>query len=89
MPKYSYNCEQCEEKFEISKEMGKAGEAEFCPQCLSKMARDYQSDNIRFVEPQKTLGSYAEKNSKRFSEEQKTDISNSLNPKKGKHEINK
>lgn len=88
MPLYTYLCEHCEVSFEISKEMAKAGEPEFCPQCLEKMVRDYVADNVRFVEPQKTLGSYADKNSKKMSEQQKNDIQDSLNPKKkDKYEI--
>jgi len=82
MPIYSYQCEHCETNFEISKDMGKAAEVEFCPQCLEKLVRDYQADNIRFIEPQKTVGSYADKQSQKMTEEQKSDIQDSLNPKK-------
>lgn len=82
MPTYTYSCEHCEASFEISKEMNKAAEPEFCPQCLEKMVRDYVADNVRFIEPQKTIGSYADKNSKNFTQEQKDHITDSLDPRK-------
>lgn len=84
MPAYTYSCEHCETSFEISKEMGQAGSPEFCPQCLEKMVRDYVADNVRFVEPQKTLGSYADKKTKSLSQDEKQAIKRELNPKENK-----
>lgn len=81
MPLYTYYCEGCETSFEITKEMAQASSPEFCPQCLEKMVRDYVADNVRFVEPQKTLGSYADKKTKSLSQDEKQAIKKELNPK--------
>lgn len=89
MPLYTYLCEKCEIGLEISKEMAKAGDPEQCPVCQSTLIRDYLSDNIRFIQEQKTLGSFADKRSKAMTEDQKKDIQDSLDPKKRKYEINK
>lgn len=89
MPLYTYVCEKCEEYFEIKKEMVKAGDPESCPNCQSILSRDYLADNIRFIQEQKTLGSFADKKSKTMTEDQKKDVQDSLDPKKRKYEINK
>lgn len=73
---YSFECEKCEEKFEISVDMDKIiGYKAKCPSCKSqKTYRDYRADGVRLKPPDKTLGSYADK--KKMSDEAKLNILN-------------
>ncbi len=45
-----------------------------CPTCKTKLKRDYQSDNVTGHLIKRTLQGLAEKNSEKFSEEQKADL---------------
>ena len=48
---------------------------EICPSCTShKVVRDYQSEGINIQESQKTLGSLADKNTSKFSSDQKENL---------------
>lgn len=76
MPTYCFRCEQCNCVFEISLLMCESHLIEPCPKCnkSNNVCRDYQEEGASLIPPQKTLGSRADKNSKRFSEDQKNHL---------------
>ena len=73
---YSFECEKCEGKFELSVEMDKiVGFKAKCPHCKSSRTfRDYRSDNVSLKPPDKTVGSWADKN--KMSDDTKLHILN-------------
>ena len=84
MPIYSYIC-QCSFCFEVLKSRDKAGEPEVCPQCSSIADRDWQRDNVYMKEPPKTLGSLADKNADKLSQDKKDEIISRNKRKPSKH----
>lgn len=84
MPVYSFICEKCNSKFEVKNSIEHAGVKPKCPDCRSKkhVYRDYQSDNVSVAEGPKTLGSLADRNSSKFSDDQKQFLKDKLEPPK-------
>lgn len=74
MPIYSYFCEKCKKGFEVYKHRDKASELEKCPKCSKISDRDWASDNVYMKDPPKTLGSLADKNADKISNDQKEKI---------------
>lgn len=67
---YSFECEKCGHKFEVSVDMDKiVGFRPKCTDCKSsKTFRDYYADRVQLSPPTKTLGSFIDKK-KRISDE--------------------
>jgi hypothetical protein len=72
---YSFECEKCGHKFEMSVDMDKiVGYRPKCTNCKSfRTFRDYQADNVQLTPPTRTLGSFVDKK-KKFSDEAKDKI---------------
>ena len=82
MPRYCFWCDMCNEPFEVKLEMSEvenySGE---CPECSSKnVYRDYYSEGVHLSEIVKTVGSYADKNSGKLSEDEKISIDAKTRP---------
>lgn len=81
---YSFQCQTCNNKFEIRKSIKEI--SEYKPICIScgseNTYRDYQADNVNFIGPQRTLGSYADR--KKKSLEEKSHILNKNKDKSNK-----
>lgn len=73
MPIYSYIC-QHSHNFEVVKSRDRASEPEVCPQCSSQASRDWRADNIYSKEAPKTVGSLADKNEGKLSNDEKEKI---------------
>ncbi len=84
MPIYSFFCEHCNNGFEVHQSIDKAGIKPKCPNCLSKrqVYRDYLADNISVSEGPKTIGSLADRNGDKHSEDQKEAIRKKILDKK-------
>lgn len=75
MPEYTFRCEECEHLFIRRMMMGEYTPRWECPQCGSdNVNRDYASDGINFIPPQHTLGSLADRNTTRMSDDQKKEM---------------
>lgn len=61
---YIFQCQSCNNNFEINKSIHEiSGFKPSCPECSSNDTyRDYSAENKNFFGPQKTLGSFADKN---------------------------
>lgn len=70
---YCFECEDCLEQFEISCEMSKIESLKaVCPFCTSpNVFRDYRSEGKNHFECPKTVGSWADRNTAKFSEDYK------------------
>ena len=79
---YSFECEKCGHKFEVSVEMDKiVGFRPKCTDCKSsKTFRDYYADRVQFSPPTKTLGSFVDKKKKISSEAQEKILKNNRGP---------
>jgi hypothetical protein len=62
--------------------MANAGDQQPCPLCSAISLRNYSADNVQMVEGQKTLGSLADRNTKKYSDDQKQSIKTTLDPRK-------
>lgn len=68
MPRYCFECENCNKNWEAVIPVDKISRhKEFCKNCNSQANRDYFTEGANVVPPQKTLGSRADKNSKNMS----------------------
>ena len=74
MPIYSFRCPKCKQGFEVFKSRSQAGEPEQCVQCSSIAERDWLTDNVYMKDQPKTVGSIADKNSAKLSNDQKEEI---------------
>lgn len=74
MPEYSFQCEQCDILVDIFMSLQGYDSNQKCPHCQAKLIRDYQADNVVGQVTKHTLQALAEKNSAKFSEEQKRDL---------------
>lgn len=84
MPLYTFVCEACDYIFEKNLSMKKSGEIQPCPVCKTKkhVYRDFKADNVSVAEGPKTLGSLADRNSSKFSNDKKDMLKEKLNPRK-------
>lgn len=89
MPFYSYVCEHCHNPFEIRKSFEEAGDIPRCPICKRKrdVYRDWLSDNIHVSEGPKTIGSLADRNGDKYTEDHKQHIRDKLDPKKNQGKV--
>ncbi len=73
MPVYTFLCEQCNNKFELTCSISEYDDLyKYCPVCETDkhMVRDFSEDNVHgSVKNVKTLGQLAEKNRKKYGEE--------------------
>jgi putative FmdB family regulatory protein len=78
LPIYIFNCENCESQFEIKATMDSiVGLKPSCPECRKKnVYRDYSGTIVSIP---KTLGSLAEKNASKMSEDHKTALTKGYN----------
>lgn len=70
MPVYCFECDKCGTKFE-KKMSFESYKIPKCINCKSKTFRDYLSEDNVIIRPQNTLGSQADKNSDKFSDDYK------------------
>ena len=61
--------------------MAHAGDQQLCPLCSTISVRNYSADRVQMIEGQKTLGSLADRNNARYSEDQKQSIRTTLDPR--------
>ena len=96
MPEYSYACDACDHKWSIFCHRSEYKERKKCPCCkkIKPVHRDYEEDNVYgsysySLSETKTIGHYADKQSKKFGKnkvedmlrEQKTKQTDSLSGK--------
>ena len=74
MPIYSFYCPNCKQRFEVFKSRSEVSEPESCSACSSIAERDWLADNVYMKEQPRTLGSLADKNASKLSEEKKQQI---------------
>lgn len=78
MPTYQFICEKCNCSFNINCYICDYDAVKSTLRCVScksnRIYRDYQKDNIMGHIEQKTIGSLADKNTDKMSEEQKLDL---------------
>lgn len=77
MATYTFLCEQCNSRTELRQSIHDPLHTPRCNDCDSSkhMIRDFESDIGYSIGPPKTLGSFADKNSTRLSEDEKQAIS--------------
>lgn len=73
MPIYSFCCPNSH-FFEVFKSRDQAGEPQVCPECSAEASRDWQADNVYMKEQPRTIGSLADKNEARLSNDEKQKI---------------
>lgn len=73
---YCFECERCNIGFEHRCTMSESHLIPECPGCgrTRYVHRDYQSEGVHLSPPIKTLGSQAEKNASKMSEDQRQSI---------------
>lgn len=75
MATYVFECEDCAGVFEITARMGEAPSRPTCVKCnSSKTGRNFALENKMFIPPASTLGSLADKNATKLSEDHKAHI---------------
>lgn len=80
MPTYTYSCEDCNIYFELTVTMSEYNSQPKCPKCKRKkdVSRSYEDDlpvvSVIKGDGEITLGHLAERNGRRFSEDQKQAI---------------
>lgn len=81
MPTYVFTCFQedggCNHTFEIKAGLHEASNLKpACPKCKKKkpISRNWQAENVAGIESQKTVGSLADKNNKKYSDDYRTKL---------------
>ncbi len=91
MPEYSFKCEKCKEAFSVFLSLNEYDEKINnikCNHCKSKnIIRDYETDNvtanyIKGLHECKTLGEYADKQTKKYGQYKCEDMLSNLKTKK-------
>ena len=74
---YIFYCEKCNSNIEIKQSMEEELLAPRCPICETSkyVCRNYQAENVSISEGIKTVGSLADRNAAKFSEDKKIAIS--------------
>ena len=76
MPIYIYQCDSCDLIFEESKPMSKSATIPECLECGKKdnVSRNWKDESPSMFQDIKTLGSLADRNESKYSEDYKADI---------------
>lgn len=71
MPHYIFVCERCKKDFDVCRPMSQHADPFQCEQCQEKCFRDFAKESAVCIPPTKTLGSLADKNGGKFSNDYK------------------
>jgi putative FmdB family regulatory protein len=89
MPEYSYACDECNHKWSIFCHRSEYRDKKKCPSCkkIKSVHRDYEEDNVYgaynfSVSEAKTLGHYADKQSKKYGKWKCEDMKRDFKTKK-------
>ena len=81
MPEYSYMCDSCQHKWSVYCSIKEYKEKVPCPECanVESVYRDYEEDNVYgaysySVSEAKTIGHYADKQSKKYGKAKVEDM---------------
>ena len=78
MPNYTLVCLSCDHTFKVTCSC-KVRKKQKCPKCQSGTQQVWHDCNIYVCEPQKTLGSLADQNNDRMSQDERDYISDKNN----------
>jgi len=81
VPEYSYACDSCEHRWSVVCSMSKYTDRKKCPSCnkIKAVHRDYSADEVYgaysySLSEAKTIGHYADKQTKRFGKRKVEDM---------------